>query len=117
MPGRKPTPAALAAYKSQLQLLLGVLNGDISHLEAESAGQAQVDRQGDDGGVYSVEFSLDLLQRDEHSARLVTDALERIEEGAFGRCHVCEQWIKRDRLRAMPQAYCCIDCQRQAEAN
>ena len=116
MPGRKLSPADLAAFEEQLRLMLGVVRGDISRLEAESASHASADRQGDDGDGYSLELSFELMQRDEATAGLMLDALERLADGTFGRCQACDQWIKKDRLRAIPYAEHCIECQRQAEA-
>jgi len=39
--------------------------------------------------------------------RNVTDALERIEHGAYGFCNVCGQKIEDDRLAANPSARTC----------
>jgi RNA polymerase-binding transcription factor DksA len=116
MPGRKPTQSDLDAYEEQLRLMLGVLRGDISQLEAESISQASADRQGDDGDSYSLEVSLELLQRGGSTANDILEAFGRIAEGTFGRCSACERWIKKERLLAIPYTSHCIECQRQAEA-
>ena len=42
-------------------------------------------------------------------------ALERIGEGTYGTCEVCEQTIPRARLEALPFANLCIECQRKKE--
>ena len=42
-------------------------------------------------------------------------ALERLTEGTYGICDVCEAPIARARLEALPFAALCIDCQRQKE--
>lgn len=117
MPGKKPTEKDLEFFRTQLKLMLGVLNGDIDHLEREALGESQAaEEQGDDGGGYSVEFSLDLLERDEKTKAEVHEALERISEGDYGRCEECEIWIRKERLKAIPHARNCIDCQRAIEA-
>ena len=117
MPGKRPNDKDLAFFRSQLQYALGVLNGDIDRLEKDALGDGQrLELQGDEGGVYAIEFSLDLLQRDESTKLEVQEALERIDNGEFGRCENCEAWIRKDRLRAVPHARHCIDCQRQVEA-
>ncbi|MFT7667723.1 MAG: RNA polymerase-binding transcription factor DksA [Planctomycetota bacterium] len=117
MPGKKLSPKDLELFDAQLRLLLGVLNGDMDHLKAETLGDARhVELQGDEGEGYSVEFSLELLQRDEKTAQELLDAIDRIKTGTYGRCDVCENWLLKDRLRAMPHAVRCIGCQREAEA-
>jgi RNA polymerase-binding transcription factor DksA len=37
-------------------------------------------------------------------------ALERIEAGTWGQCEKCARAIGRDRLRALPETRCCIEC-------
>jgi DnaK suppressor protein len=37
-------------------------------------------------------------------------ALERIEQGSFGRCEKCSGAIGRQRLLALPAARLCIEC-------
>jgi len=47
--------------------------------------------------------------------RKVEDALKRIKKGDFGICADCEGPIELKRLRALPWANKCIDCQEQSE--
>lgn len=39
-------------------------------------------------------------------------ALERIEAGTWGQCEKCAKAIGRDRLRALPETRCCLQCAR-----
>jgi DnaK suppressor protein len=45
----------------------------------------------------------------------IDSALERIEEGRYGRCETCESSIGVERLRAVPYVASCIECARKAE--
>jgi DnaK suppressor protein len=45
----------------------------------------------------------------------ITAALVRLDEGDFGRCQECGEEIAEKRLRALPFATCCKDCQEAAE--
>lgn len=45
----------------------------------------------------------------------VEAALQRLDEGTYGLCEDCRQPINEERLKAMPFARRCIDCQRHAE--
>ena len=42
-------------------------------------------------------------------------ALERIQEGTFGKCVNCGKEIAEERLTALPWATLCIDCRRLEE--
>jgi DnaK suppressor protein len=42
-------------------------------------------------------------------------ALEKIREGTYGRCEVCERAIAPLRLKALPYATECIECARREE--
>ncbi|MDR3031762.1 MAG: hypothetical protein LBV78_01375 [Kitasatospora sp.] len=54
------------------------------------------------------------------SARMVLSdveaALERMEDGCYGACHLCRRRISRDRLLIVPQARYCARCQQVREA-
>jgi DnaK suppressor protein len=51
-----------------------------------------------------------------HSSELslIENALQRMKDGTYGICAACEQPISRQRLRAVPWAKYCIDCQDNA---
>jgi len=118
MPGRKPNTAELDAYRQLLESMIGVLRGDIGQLEEDALGTSEGNQDGlrnGDAGGYNVEFSLQLLERDESTMRELLDARARVESGSFGRCEACEGWIRKDRLKLVPHARLCIDCQRREE--
>jgi DnaK suppressor protein len=48
--------------------------------------------------------------------REVEDALRRIEHGAYGVCHECEEEISSKRLDAVPWAKYCVTCQEEIAA-
>lgn len=47
--------------------------------------------------------------------REAVEALDRIKDGTYGQCECCNKWIRKTRLKAMPHARNCIDCQRDKE--
>lgn len=47
--------------------------------------------------------------------QLIESALARIEQGKYGKCIKCAKKIPEPRLRAIPYALMCIDCQTAAE--
>lgn len=45
------------------------------------------------------------------------DALRRIDQGTYGVCETCEEFIRPERLLALPEAALCVDCQTEFEAH
>jgi RNA polymerase-binding transcription factor len=58
-----------------------------------------------------------LLEMKTRLAREVDAALRRVESGAYGKCAACGEEISAARLRAVPFAVRCRDCQEVAEAD
>jgi DnaK suppressor protein len=48
-----------------------------------------------------------------HSLEQITDALQRIAEGNYGRCEKCGHPIPAERLEALPHARFCVPCQQK----
>ncbi|MCE5198424.1 MAG: TraR/DksA C4-type zinc finger protein [Armatimonadota bacterium] len=45
----------------------------------------------------------------------IEEALRKIEQGTYGKCDRCGKDIRPERLRAIPYATLCIDCQESLE--
>ena len=58
-----------------------------------------------------VETDAGLIERYEYRLRDIDDAFSRLERGRYGLCEKCRQEIPVERLRAVPFAAYCIDCQ------
>jgi DnaK suppressor protein len=56
-----------------------------------------------------IEFAL--IQMKAETLHKINEALQRLEEGAYGNCFECGEEISRQRLRALPFAVRCIDCE------
>ncbi len=74
---------------------------------------------GDEADVASQTFERELLFEMEDGERIILDqieaALRKIEKGDFGICENCRKAISVPRLKAMPWARYCIQCQSRAE--
>ncbi len=53
----------------------------------------------------------------ESNLERIDAALERIQEGQFGKCVVCGTEIPLPRLEALPFTLYCINCQKEIEKN
>ena len=61
------------------------------------------------------EIDYTLEENSEHVLSSIDGALERIEQGTFGKCVNCGEPISEDRLAAIPWATHCIACKRLEE--
>jgi DnaK suppressor protein len=62
------------------------------------------------------EVDLALMQMKSDTLKKIDQAIQRLEEGSYGRCSECEQEIAAARLRALPFAVLCRDCQEESES-
>ena len=60
-----------------------------------------------------IEFAL--IQMKAETLNKINDALRRLEEGTYGNCFECGEEIAEKRLRALPFAVRCKDCEEARE--
>jgi len=82
-------------------------NGDLSALPSHIADQGTEN--------FEQEFALGILESESSTLEEIDQALERIREGTFGICEICEKLIPKARLRARPQASLCVECKQREE--
>lgn len=60
---------------------------------------------------------LDLILTDREKKKLlqIDDALDRIEDASYGLCEECDVKIPKGRLKVMPFAKYCVECQEKLE--
>jgi len=56
---------------------------------------------------------LSMVEQLEEQLDETRKALKRIDDGTYGQCTNCGNFILPERLEALPSAELCIDCQRQ----
>ena len=61
------------------------------------------------------ELASELIEEHTRTLHAVQSALEKMQAGAYGRCERCEEPIPGERLRAIPWAPYCVDCQQLVE--
>ena len=92
-------------------------NNTLSHSSSEAAGDlSRMPYHMADVGTdnFEHEFMLGLIQNEEDELRRIDEALDRLKEGSYGLCS-CGKPIPKARLRALPYASLCIECQRNEE--
>jgi RNA polymerase-binding protein DksA len=122
------TKTELESYRESLLALRNRHNGDVSHLTDEALRRNSGGAAGNlsnmpihmaDLGTdnFEQEFTLSLLQNEEQLLTEIAAALERMNQGTFGKCEECQQPIPRARLQAVPYARYCVECARKLEEN
>lgn len=63
----------------------------------------------------SLETSFDLAAREGKYLVYLEEALQRVKQGTFGVCKVCNQLIPKARLEAVPTATKCVNCKEETK--
>jgi DnaK suppressor protein len=61
--------------------------------------------------AYTKELLVSMSDNDRRLLNLIDEALERIEDGEYGKCVRCEEALPDKRLDAVPWARHCVRCQ------
>lgn len=61
------------------------------------------------------EINFILSDRERGKLQAIGEALERIDDGSYGICEMCEGEIAEGRLEAMPFTRVCVNCQQERE--
>jgi RNA polymerase-binding transcription factor DksA len=99
------------------------LAGDVNHLEEgalrknkDDAATLDISNFADLGtDNFEQDFMIGLIENSEETLREIDAALQRIEDGSYGKCEEGDHLISKNRLKVIPWARLCIECQRKAE--
>lgn len=87
--------------------------------EFRNSEMREIDRSPDEGDKIANELSLGvslhLQERDRSALMQIERALCKIQDGTYGQCEGCSDWIASRRLRARPFASLCITCMEEQE--
>jgi DnaK suppressor protein len=84
-------------------------------IPADTAEVRDAEEQSVDDFVQEVDLAL--MQMKSETLKKIEQALERLEEGTYGRCQECNAELSPARLRALPFAALCRNCQEEAESD
>jgi len=118
----------LAKMRKQLVEQKADVLRELTSIKEDSLGKSQKDASGDLSGysfhmadmatdLYEREFLLGLAEGEREMLYALDEAIKRIDDGSYGVCDECGVSITKQRLKAMPQAQCCIECQEKKEKN
>jgi DnaK suppressor protein len=83
-------------------------------LPAEASDVRDAEEQSVDDFIQEVDFAL--MQMKSETLSKIDEAIHRLETGSYGRCAECENEISEARLKALPFAEFCRDCQEREES-
>jgi DnaK suppressor protein len=96
--------------------LMSEVQGKMRDVRTESIKDREVFDQGESSEVdiqEDIEFAL--IQMKAETLNKINEALARLEEGTYGYCFECGEEIAQARLRALPFAVRCKDCEEARE--
>ena len=96
--------------------LMNEVQGKIRDVRADNGKDREVFDQGESSEVdiqEDIEFAL--IQMKAETLNKINEALRRLGEGTYGNCFECGEEIAGPRLRALPFAVRCKDCEEARE--
>jgi RNA polymerase-binding protein DksA len=103
-------------FRRVLEDMLKRLTPEIDSMIDAVRDEYQVPGEHDAKPSLAVDKQVHLEQNEEALFTAIREALDRIDAGTFGRCQQCGREIAAQRLRAVPYAAHCIECQEWIEA-
>ena len=116
----------LKIFKELLLKKKAELQKGIQHIADDALKTSQRDAAGDLSAYslhmadvatdnYDREFSLGLADKEQGTVHRIDAAIEKIGEGTFGNCELCNKKISVTRLKIVPYAELCVPCQEKQE--
>ena len=66
---------------------------------------------------YEREKGFHFMNRETDYYKFLIKALERIKDGSFGVCNICEELIPEERMMEVPNATKCVQCKESEKLN
>lgn len=115
----------MLAYREKLHEIRARLRGDVTTMAEVALRKSGMEGSESNGmpihmaelgsGNFEQEFTLGLMEAEGDTLGHIEFALERIEEGVYGRCVQCDGAIPKARLNAIPYTPVCIKCAQRQE--
>ncbi len=120
------TSDEMGEFRQRLLALRARLRGDVNQLADAALKKSRSEANGDLSSMpihmadigsdnFEQEFTLSLMENEGEALEKIESALERLEEGSYGKCEECGAKIPKSRLNAIPYATHCVKCASQQE--
>ena len=129
MASKKYTKSKLAKFKKSIESKLNEVAHELDdikdNLDTNTRGTASLSQD----SVYSVhmadagtdsyerEKGFHFMNRETDYYKFLIKALERINDGSFGVCNICEELIAEERMMEVPNATKCVQCKESETLN
>ena len=126
---KKYSKSKLAKFKKSIETKLNEVAHELDdikdNLETNTRGTASLSQD----SVYSVhmadagtdsyerEKGFHFMNRETDYYKFLIKALERIKDGSFGVCNICEELIPEERMMEVPNATKCVQCKESEKLN
>ena len=126
---KKYSKSKLAKFKKSIETKLNEVAHELDdikdNLETNTRGTASLSQD----SVYSVhmadagtdsyerEKGVHFMNRETDYYKFLIKALERINDGSFGVCNICEELIPEERMMEVPNATKCVQCKESEKLN
>ena len=109
-------------HRERLLALRARLQGDVTQMADNALKESKTNSMPTDmaevgTGNFDQEFTLSLLGSGRTALAQIEAAIERIEDGSYGRCEECGEQISKTRLDAIPYAAQCVRCASKEEGD
>ena len=95
--------------------ILQRLRDDLNNLRGAGSTTGNGDPADAAFGAGSDEMACQLAELDSRELGQIERALDRLKQGTYGLCELCQEKIPIGRLSALPYTTLCIECQREVE--
>ena len=98
--------------------IVSEVNSKMKDVRVEGAGGIMQPVEMGDISDATIQDDIDfaLIQMKAETLQRIDEALRRLEDGTYGNCFECADEISQQRLRALPFAVRCKDCEEAREA-
>jgi len=110
------SPKIWDTYRKQLNTLREDLLKTVQRKKEKDMPEQEVGDEAD-AALQSMERELffELSDNERMMIDAIDSAIRKLDQGTFGRCESCGKKIAPPRLKAMPYARYCVDCQARFE--
>ena len=129
MASKKYSKSKLEKFKKSIESKLNEVAHELDdikdNLDTNTRGTASLSQD----SVYSVhmadagtdsyerEKGFHFMNRETDYYKFLIKALERIKDGSFGVCNICEELIAEERMMEVPNATKCVQCKESEKLN